>query len=312
MHDLHGAMELLGYSGAVRDRVAERSEAWLDAELPLGRLPSAYITGVHRIMKEEAADPLPFRELREGCNRVGRELAQRVGLEIAALPAAQRFRAYCLWAVAGNHLDFRTAGIGYGFGTDEVETMLREVVERGFDVDRTAEIEALARAAKRILYIPDNVGEVAFDALLVRELRSYGAHVVVPYRGGPITSDATLDDFRQTGLDVAADEVFEAGPDTLGISMDEASPRLREELSRADLVLTKGQANFYVVYGHRPTFRPAVACLLTTKCDAISEKFGTTRRLSLATVVGPVPGRYDLLGTGEEFDPRAKALGGAS
>ena len=57
----------------------------------------------------------------------------------------------------------------------------------------------------------------------------------------------------------------------------------------------------------RPELGPAVACLLTTKCDAISEKFGTTKRLSLATVVGPEPGRYDLLGTGEEFDPRAAA-----
>jgi len=178
--------------------------------------------------------------------------------------------------------------------------MLREVVARGFDVDRTAEIERLARAAKRVLYIPDNVGEIAFDALLVREIRSYGATVVVPYRGGPITSDATLDDFRQVGLDAAASEIFEAGPDTLGISLEEASPRLLEEIGRADLVLTKGQANFYVAYGNRADLGTAVACLLTTKCDAISEKFGTTKRLSLATLVGPTVGAYDLRGDGYE------------
>jgi uncharacterized protein with ATP-grasp and redox domains len=292
LHDLHGAMDLLGYDAALKARIGARATRWLDEHLSEGGLPSRAITAVHRILKDEAKDPLPFRELRAGCNRAGRELAARVAAEAASMPPHERFAKLCLWAVAGNHLDFRTAGIGYGFGVGEVETMLRGVVAKGFDIDRTADIERLARKAKRVLYVPDNVGEAAFDALLVREIRGFGAKVVVPYRGGPITSDATLADFRETGLDAAADEIFEAGPDTLGISMDEASPRLREELARADLVITKGQANFYLAYGYREALAPAVACLLTTKCDVISSKFGTTRRLALAVVVergAPLP-----------------------
>lgn len=289
-------MQLLGYAEDVRERIRARSIRYLDEHLAEGRLPSHYITAVHRILKEESRDALPFAELRAGCNRAGRALARRIADEVSALPAAARFRTLCAWAIAGNHLDFRTAGIGYGFGVDEVESMLREVVARGFDVDRTAEIEALARAARRVLYVPDNVGETAFDALLVREIRSYGATVLVPYRGGPITSDATLEDFRATGLDEAADEIFEAGPDTLGISLEEASPRLLEEIRRADLVITKGQANFYLVYGCRERLGPAVASLLTTKCDHISSKFGTTKRLALATVVGARRDVADLTG----------------
>jgi len=292
LHDLHGAMKLLGYDEDLQARIDARATRWLDEHLPEGGIPSRAITAVHRILKDEARDPLPFRELRDGCNRAGRELALRVAAEVAAMPPHERFAKLCLWAVAGNHLDFRTAGIGYGFGIDEVATMLRGVVAKGFDIDRTADIERLARKAKRVLFVPDNVGEIAFDALLVREIRSFGAKVVVPYRGGPITSDATLADFRDVGLDAAADEIFEAGPDTLGISMDEASPRLREELARADLVITKGQANFYLAYGYRESLVPAVACLLTTKCDVISGKFGTTKRLALAVVVergAPLP-----------------------
>jgi len=192
LHDLRGAMDLLGTDAAVRLRVEERAEAYLADHFADGRLPSHYITAVHRILKDESGLAVPFADLRDGCNHAGRVLAERVGVEVAALPEAERFRALCLWAVAGNHLDFRTAGIGYGFGADEVEKMLRGVVAAGFDVDRTAEVEALARAAGRVLFIPDNVGEIAFDALLVREISSYGATVVVPYRGGPITSDATL------------------------------------------------------------------------------------------------------------------------
>jgi uncharacterized protein with ATP-grasp and redox domains len=285
LHDLHGAMTLLGHDDELRARIDAKARAWLDSHFDEGRLPSASITAVHRILKDEARDPLPFRELRDGCNRAGVEVARTVASEVASLSPSERFRALCMWAVAGNHLDFRTAGIGYGFRAAEVAAMLRGVVAKGFDIDRTADIERFARAAKRVLYVPDNVGEIALDALLVREIRSFGARVIVPYRGGPITSDATLDDFRATGLDAAADEIFEAGPDTLGVSMEEASPRLLDEFARADLVITKGQANFYLAYGHRDAIAASVACLLTTKCDVISEKFGTERRLSLAVVV---------------------------
>lgn len=298
LHDLRGAMELLGIDPEVRGRVLARADAYLEERFAEGRLPSHYITAVHRILKEEAALPVPFAGLREGCNTVGREIASRVAAEVADLSPAERFRTLCLWAVAGNHLDFRTAGIGYGFGIDEVERMLRGVVAGGFDVDRTDEIERLSRSARRVLYVPDNVGEIAFDALLVREIRAGGATVVVPYRGGPITSDATLGDFLAVGLDDAADEIFEAGPDTLGISLEEASPRLIEEIARADLVLTKGQANFYLAYGCRERFGPAVACLLTTKCDLIGSKFGTPKRLSLATVVGGSRTPEELCGPG--------------
>ena len=70
-------MELLSLPGDVRERVEARAEAYLDERLSEGRLPSHYITAVHRILKDEANLPVPFEELRRGCNQVGRELGIR-------------------------------------------------------------------------------------------------------------------------------------------------------------------------------------------------------------------------------------------
>ena len=285
LDDLIGALDLLALDDRVRADVVREARAFLDATFPENRIPSFYITGVHRILKQVSGIEVPFRELRDTCNRVGSEIASAVGEEIRALPGPERFRTLCLWAVAGNDLDFRTVGVGYGFGADEIRGMLEKKVNEGFSVDQVGRIEEILTGAGRIVYVPDNVGEIAFDRLLVEHLREGGAHVTMPYRGGPITSDATEEDFLAVGLDRAADEIIPAGPDTLGISFEEMSPELRTALGRADAVLTKGQANFYAFDEHRDEVAAPICSLLTTKCDIVSLKLGKKGRLNVAMVL---------------------------
>ncbi len=285
LDDLVGALDLLPLEEEVREEVLGEALVFLRETWPEARIPSFYITGVHRILKRVTGLPVPFAGLREACNRVGAEIAAWVEERTAGMSRSGRFRELCLWAVAGNHLDFRTVGAGYGFGTEEIRGMLEEKVRGGFDVDRVEEIEAILEAAERILYVPDNVGEIALDRLLVLHLREGGARVAVPYRGGAITSDATLDDFRAVGLDRAADAVFPAGPDTLGISFEEMSGELREELRAADAVVAKGQANFYAFHEHRHEIAAPIACLLTTKCAVASRRLGREERVNAAVVL---------------------------
>lgn len=285
LDDLRGALDLLRLEPAVGKEILDAADRFLAETFPENREPSFYITGVHRILKRIAGIEMPFRELREGCNRVGSEIASRLEPELAALGAAERFRALCLWAVAGNHLDFRTVGTGYGFGTDEIRGMLAEKVAEGFAIDEVDRIRGILAGAGEILYVPDNVGEIAFDRLLVLHLREQGARVTVPYRGGPITSDAMLCDFEAVGLDEAADRVIEAGPDTLGVAFGEMTDEMREAVAMADAILTKGQANFYVFHERRDSIRAPICSLLTTKCDIVSNELGREGKINVATVL---------------------------
>ncbi|GAG92673.1 unnamed protein product [marine sediment metagenome] len=155
------------------------------------------------------------------------------------------------WAIASNHLDFRTVGTGYGFQMAEIIEELRACVSEGLRIDQRVEIFQKAKNSSEILYIHDNVGEIAFDKLLIRELRRYGRSVTSVLRGGPITSDATMEDGEVVGLQEAASEIILAGPDTLGISLNEMSDQLKREFQTTDLVIAKGQANYYALTEYR-------------------------------------------------------------
>lgn len=280
LDDLGAATRSLVDDPEVGHRVMAEALRFLAQDYGLRKVPSHYITGVHRILKRITGVATPFADLRRRANELGLGICERLR---PPADAEQRFRYLCRWAIAGNHLDFRTVGTGYGMTIDQMHGLLEEQVRQGLQVDRTDAILAAARAAGRVLYVLDNVGEIAFDRLLVRELGRY-TQVVAAVRGGPITSDAVMEDARQVGLDQEVPLVV-AGPDTLGISLEEMSGELRQELARVDLVITKGQANFYVMDEYRRQARQPVACLLSTKCDQAAARFGLRGKANVATLL---------------------------
>lgn len=284
LDDVIGAVKLLGLNADLERRIGDECRAYMDQAYPERLVPSIYITEVHRIVKRLSGLAMPFKELRETCNSFGIRIAGRVRERAAALPEAERFRLLALWSIAGNHLDFRTVGAGYGFTDDEIEGMLQEKVDLGLQVDRIADMHEILRAGPSVLFIPDNVGEIAFDRLLMEELKRYGCAIACPYRGGPITSDAVESDFDAVGIREVADEVFCAGPDTLGISWEEMTPELASALQSAEVVLAKGQANYYVTHEYLDRIPGRVLNLLTTKCDPVSKTLGRDGKVNVAAI----------------------------
>jgi len=285
LHDLVGAMDTLGIEGEARGRILTRSFEFLANTFDMRRVPSYYITSVHRILKEETRIELPFAEARARCNEIGVAVARAVAAAAAGMGEEARFGFLVRWAIAGNRLDFRTVGTGYGLDLSQVGKLLNACVEEGLARDETEAIVARVRPGAKVLFIHDNVGEIALDALLLSEIRARGGTVTAALRGGPITSDATLEDGLAVGIDKAAHRVIVAGPDTLGISWEEMTPELRDALTTADLVVAKGQANYYVLSEHRAEIPGEVACLLTTKCDTVSRQFGCRTPANLAVLL---------------------------
>ncbi len=238
------------------------------------RVPSFYITEVHRILKRDTGVAIPFEESRRQLNQVGLQIAARLQQEAERLDGEARFRFLARWALAGNSLDSRTVGIGYGFDPEKTLQHLQGYVDRGLALDHLDRLYVRVQAKTPVLYIHDNVGEIALDRLFIEELRRHGCHVTSALRGGPITSDATMEDGRMVGLDAAVDRLIVAGPDTLGISWEEASPDLRQALKSARLIIAKGQANYYVFSEHRAELSAEVFCLFTIKCQPVADVIG--------------------------------------
>lgn len=108
--------------------------------------------------------------------------------------------------------------------------------------------------ARQILVIGDNAGETVFDRILLSALHSYKSQlpgsdlsdplkIIYAVRDMPIINDATIADALAAGLDQYA-EVISTGSDMPGIKLDESSEQFLDAFYAADLVVSKGQANF--------------------------------------------------------------------
>lgn len=265
--DLKGALLVTAPDEQMRLCILREAMEWLGEEFDEEHIPSYYITRVHRLLKDRTGVEMPFKALREKCNQAGIEIRDRLQDQLTSIPNDERrMRELALWAIAGNHLDFRTVGTGYDLATDDILAQLTKIVEEGLQIDDTARLVELARQKPRVLYLCDNVGEIALDTMMVRNLQRHGCYVVCAVKGGPITSDAIMSDAIATGMDKVADEMILTGPDTLGLGIDEMSDAVKAELGRVGLVLSKGQANYYACSELIKTMDVAFFCLLRTKC----------------------------------------------
>ncbi|NPV53654.1 MAG: DUF89 family protein [Firmicutes bacterium] len=269
MDDVIGAAKTIPLDDSSMFQLIREALSALSTSYNADTFPSYYITKVHRILKHLARKSILFEEQRAAANEVGMRVRERLRQRAQGLSGAERFYLLARWAIAGNSLDFRTVGTGYDLSLDAIEAMLDSYASRPLVRDDLQGILAAVRSARRILYVLDNVGEIALDCLLIEEIKNQAPcapHVTAAVKSGAITSDAIYEDASRVGLPGVADSIVTSGSDTLGISYDEMSGELREELAAADLIISKGQANFYVLSEPVDIIHAQIACLFTTKC----------------------------------------------
>lgn len=281
--DLVGAIKLLDLSREIQKKVLVEGLDYLSKNFNFQTIPSYHITQVHRILKRISGIEVPFADLRSNCNKVGTEIANYLSRESEKLSGFDGFHYLVKWAIAGNLLDFRTVGTGYGLAVSRIKQKLKNNVQEGLRLDHADRLYRLLKeGGRKILYILDNVGEIAIDKLLIKKIVELGNSVTTTVRGGPITSDATLNDAQQIHLSESGARIIIAGPDTLGISWKEKSKDLTYALNEAAVVITKGQANFYVFSEYKKEIPGNIFCLFTTKCDPVSSIFGVKGKINLA------------------------------
>ena len=275
--DLRGALEDTVQDQEQRLSILAEAMEWLGRELRPDAIPSYYITRVHRLLKKRTGLEVPFEGLRARCNEAGISIAIGVARRLAMVEDdLARLQSLCLWAIAGNHLDFRTVGTGYALSPEEIEAQLVQVVEEGLAIDHTGALTEEIRHQPSVLYLCDNVGEIALDRLLIEELQCYGCTVTAAVKGGPITSDAVLADAQAVGLTELVPVIL-TGPDTLGLpdrAGGEMSAPMEAALQAAELIISKGQANYYALSEIYADLGGYVFCLLRTKCQPVAASLG--------------------------------------
>ncbi|MGI5861023.1 MAG: damage-control phosphatase ARMT1 family protein [Myxococcales bacterium] len=212
-------------------------------------------------------DPYADAKLRQNEHLLGRlpELAARVARSPDPLAAALRL------SMAGNLIDL---GIHPRLREDQVDRAIEEAFSVAIEPERVRQFAEETAAARRILFLADNAGEIVFDRLLLEALPR--EKTVVAVRGRPVLNDVTLRDAEHVGL-TGLVRVISNGAGVPGTSLAMSSPELRRAFAEADLVVSKGQGNYETLHSvDKPIY-----FLFKLKCVPVQEMLG----LPLGTLV---------------------------
>ena len=109
-------------------------------------------------------DTYPFRKAKRESNRLALRMLPHLRKIIAE--SDEPLHTSCLISVAGNIIDM---GILPYY---DLEASLKGAMSAGFSKDHYAISKERLGEVKKIFYIADNSGEIAFDRLLLEQLRS--------------------------------------------------------------------------------------------------------------------------------------------
>jgi len=240
-------------------------------------VPSHLGTERDRIIRRVTGCPDPYAELKRRADEGALEAFPGVEALVEAEPEENRFRVACMVACLGNVIEYDVPG-----HCSDVEGALGLVGE-GFFLDDTDEFKELVGPCAEVLYLADNAGEIAFDRLVVRELRRMGCRVTVAVKGGPSLNDALMGDAEAVGMTGEADGVVSTGTDAVGIRLKESSDEFMGLFRGADAIVSKGMANWETL-----TEVPApcpVLYVFRTKCWPVASSVGAPVGVSVARLV---------------------------
>ena len=230
---------------------------------PFDRSPAEHSLAAYAAAAELSGVSDPFRESKAEQNATALAMYPRLRARAAGSPDPLLTAAKL--AIAGNVVDL---GVGLAFDLNEE---IAKVLDGVLAVDHFARFEEELAAARTLLFLCDNCGEIVFDRIFIEAMRARfpELRVFAAVKGAPIINDATLEDAAAVGLAEAA-EVVSTGCACIGAPRGAIAPRLAELLDSCDLVIAKGQGNFETA-GDPP--RP-MYFLLKAKCPCVAEELG--------------------------------------
>jgi uncharacterized protein with ATP-grasp and redox domains len=218
-----------------------------------------------RRVKEILNEDDPYREFKERSQRSAIRLARSLAEKAEELVGYERFRYLLGLSVAANLID-----PGSPHGTDP-EAFSEKAARMVFGRDETDRLYLLLLRCTKVTYLLDNCGEAVFDALVMRELRRMGLKLKIIARGAPCQNDVTYGEALKLGLHEYG-EVVSTGTDFVGIVPGYVSGEAIQALEWADVVISKGMANFESFLYAPP--KSSVFVLLVAKCQPIARAAG--------------------------------------
>lgn len=223
------------------------------------------------LLVARTGDVDPLAEVKRRQNEMALGLFETARLNV--FESADPFALAVRFAAAGNTLDAMVDVTG-GPRAD----LLDRVSTMRVNPDHVEVFRGRVARATRIVYFSDNCGEIVFDRLLLEVIEA-AASVQVTFvtREGPVVNDATRADALAVGLDAVADVVGNGIIEPLpGTDLSKVSAEVRKLVDEADLVISKGGAN-YEMLDQEPELAGKTTFVLFGKCDPLCGSHGVER-----------------------------------
>lgn len=204
----------------------------------------------------------PYYADKRAANAAAMELFPELSARVAA--SADPLHDALVLAVAGNIIDLAIAQ------QYDLRQSIVGRLEHGFDLEETEGFRAALAGAERILYLADNAGEIVFDRLLMEIIGL--DRITLMVKGGPIVNDVMAEDMGEVGL-AGRVRVVDTGCNYFGFPWECLSEAARQEFHAADMVISKGHANFETVTELGPEGDKAWY-LLKVKCEEVARQIG--------------------------------------
>lgn len=227
------------------------------------------VHAINSALKERFGIDSDFAHVKPHFNRLILDREAEFAARLAQ--AEDPLRLALQYAMIGNYIDF---GARYEVKEEELSRLIETAGEQPLPEETYRALVRELEEAERLVFLTDNCGEIVFDKQLISLIRSRypKLEITVIVRGGPVSNDASMEDARQVGLTDLV-RVIGNGNTIAGTWQQALSPEAREAMDRADLILSKGQANFETLRGCGRNIYYLFLC----KCQMFARKFGVPR-----------------------------------
>ena len=231
-----------------------------------------------RLLHRVTGCPDPYAELKKQANQAALEILPSFEALVAAQPNGEKLRKASLIACLGNIIEYDVPG-----HSADVDSVLENIEDESFTIDDLDPFKELLGPGVRLLYLTDNAGEIAFDRIMVQELRRLGCWVTVAVKGGPSINDALMEDAEAVGMVGEADLVVTTGTDAVGVNLSEVSREFLDVYRSADVILAKGMANWETLTEYEAPC--PILFLFRAKCEPVAAAVGIPLRENVAKLV---------------------------
>ena len=150
------------------------------------------------------------------------------------------------FSILGNYLDFSALGKAVSF--EKLDEMMEKALQIELDWDCYAKLRRDLETGKKLLYLTDNAGEIAFDRIFAEEIQKQYPHLEITFcvRGGPVLNDATREDAAAVGVPFP---IIDSGNAIGGTELRCLGEEAKTAFENADVIIAKGMGNNETLYG---------------------------------------------------------------